>query len=319
LKNVSYNFNSQAALEPAVMPIGVIIPTFNRSKTLLASLKRLEEQTWKNFEVIVADDGSTDGTPERIKEYSTSSGLHLTYIYQANAGPARARNVAISALKSPVCLMIGDDILVSPEFVACHHQFHAEHLAPQAAAVGLTRWSESGQVVTSFMKWLDQSGVQFAFADLQRGTHPDWRHFYTSNLSVKTDLLRQYPFDETFKKAASEDLELGYRIQVEHGLDLAFLPGATADHLHPTSFRQACKRMIEVGRAARIFHDRWPELQPPPTPVFRAAVRKVLLRNMRLLGLITAVADFWTRLHCPNSLMKLALDYHRAKGYWENR
>jgi GT2 family glycosyltransferase len=112
------------------------------------------------------------------------------------------------------------------------------------------------------MRWLDEANVQFAYSLLLAGAKPDWSHFYTSNLSVKTELLRQFAFNEEFPYAAMEDMELGYRIKKQGGLDLRLLPEALADHLHPTTFRQACARMVRAGYSMGLFFDLWPEQRP---------------------------------------------------------
>ena len=83
-------------------PIGVIIPTYNRSEVLLSCLRHLERQTMTDFEVVVVDDGSTDSTPKLLEEYQRRTPLHLRCIRQDNGGPARDRNVAISVLQAPI-------------------------------------------------------------------------------------------------------------------------------------------------------------------------------------------------------------------------
>jgi glycosyltransferase involved in cell wall biosynthesis len=297
-------------------PIGVIIPTYNRSEVLLSCLAHLERQTWKDFEVVVVDDGSTDSTPGRMEEYQRKGPLSLRYIRQENSGPARARNAAIRALRSPVCLMIGDDILASPGLVLTHLRLHERRPEAQVAGLGLTRWSDSGQTVTRFMRWLDTSGKQFAYGELLRGTPPDWKHFYTSNLSLKTQFLRENPFDESFTMAAAEDLELGYRIQQRHGLEVVFLPDALAEHLHPTSFRQACRRMFNVGIATRRFHDLWPDsAEPARNSRLRSAAWEAVLGRPWLLSFLTSAADMLTTLWCPNPLMIKVLRAHFNRGY----
>ena len=168
-------------------PIGVIIPTYNRSEILLSCIRHLERQTWTDFEVIIVDDGSTDFTPRLLEEYQRRTPLHLHCIRQDNSKQARARNTAISALHAPVCLMIGDDIFASPDLVSRHLELHRQRPEIQVAGLGLTRWSESGQTVTKFMRWLDESGERL-YNDLLRGVRPDWKHFYTGNLSLKTQV-----------------------------------------------------------------------------------------------------------------------------------
>jgi hypothetical protein len=305
---------SDSALEVHKYPIGVIIPTYNRSDALLTCLEHLERQTWTDFQVIIVDDGSTDSTPRLLEEYPRKSRLHLDCMRQDNSGPARARNVAISALQAPICLMIGDDIFASPTLVSKHLHLHQQKPEMKVAALGLTRWSDTGQTVTKFMRWLDDSGMQFAYQDLLRGVHPDWKHFYTSNLSLKTKVLRENPFNESFPKAAMEDLELGYRLQKQHGLEMVFLPEAFASHHHPTNFRQACRRAFGIGLSSRMFHEIWPEHGPVQGNSFRHVVRDLFLSNQWLLPPLTTVADVLTRFWCPNPLMREVLNLYSALG-----
>jgi glycosyltransferase involved in cell wall biosynthesis len=304
-----------SASERSTHPIGIIIPTYNRSNVLLSCLKHLERQTWSDFEVIVVDDGSTDSTPRVFEEYQRQSPLTLRYIRQENSGPARARNVAIAALQSPICLMIGDDIFASPALVSKHLQLHQQKPALQIAALGLTQWSNSGQTVTKFMRWLDESGIQFSYNDLLGGVLPNWKHFYTSNLSLKTKLLRENPFDESFTKAAVEDLELGYRLEQQRGLEVVFMPDAFAHHLHPTSFRQACRRMFNVGLSTRHFYDIWPGSLPVKCSLHPRTIRDFMQKHQWSLSPIITLVGILTSVWCPNPLMRKMLHVYFVLGY----
>jgi glycosyltransferase involved in cell wall biosynthesis len=312
----SYDQVKISSLNRFQYPIGVIIPTYNRSDTILTCLGHLEKQTIKDFEVVVVDDGSTDSTPQLLEEYQRHTPLHLRILRQDNSGPARARNVAISVLESPVCIMIGDDIFAAPDFVFNHLNLHRQRPDLKVAALGLTHWSDSGQTVTAFMRWLDESGVQFAYDDLFRGTRADWRRFYTSNLSLKTQLLKENPFNESFPKAAAEDLELGYRLEHLHGLEVVFVPDALAHHLHPTDFRRACRRYVNVGSSMRIFHELWPDATlGSGTSPLRRTIRDFMLRNPWLLPPLTALAATITSVWCPNPIMEGTLRCYFSLGY----
>jgi len=77
-----------------LMPeVSIIIPAYNAGRTIDAALRSVFAQTFRDFEVIVVDDGSTDDTAERVEAW----GSRVTYHWQKNAGPARARNQALSA------------------------------------------------------------------------------------------------------------------------------------------------------------------------------------------------------------------------------
>jgi glycosyltransferase involved in cell wall biosynthesis len=297
-------------------PICFIIPTFNRSATLIACLKKLESQTFADFEVIVVDDGSTDTTQAEMDLYMTEAPLRIRYYRQQNSGPARARNVGVAQARAPICILIGDDIMVSPDFTAVHLRFHTENPDLCFVGLGLTRWSESGQKVTPLMRWLDESGVQFAYTDLFRGVKPNWKHFYTSNLSLKTELLRKNPFDERFNKAMMEDIELGYRLEVQHNLKIGFLPEAYAEHIHPTDFRKTCRRAYGVGYASVLFEKLWPaSVQARSHGTLYRTTREILCRNAWFfLRPITWVTEIITRFWCPNPLLMPILAYHSALG-----
>jgi glycosyltransferase involved in cell wall biosynthesis len=302
--------------------LGVVIPTYNRSDALLESLAHLETQTCKDFEVVVVDDGSTDSTQSVMESYLRKTPLAIRYARQNNRGPAAARNLAISMLQAPVCLMIGDDIFASPTLVERHIALHQEQPELQVAGLGWTQWSKSGQTITPVMKWLGESPEQFAYKDLLAGVEPNSHHFYSSNLSVKTELLRKFPFCEDFPYAAMEDCELGYRIQKLHGLKIRFLPDAIAYHLHPTTFRQLCERRVRVGYSARLFHELWPEQRlTPATPLRRAydLTIRTIAQSSLLTKLLVDAADISSRVLCPNRLMLAASLCKYDVGYESER
>lgn len=297
-------------------PICFIIPTFNRSAVLIECLKKLESQTVAAFEVIVVDDGSTDSTQADMEGYVAQSPMRIRYYRQKNSGPARARNFGVAQAVAPICILIGDDIMVNPDFTAVHLRFHTENPDLSFVGLGLTRWSELGQKVTPLMRWLDESGVQFAYNDLLQGVKPNWKHFYTSNLSLKTELLRKNPFDERFDKAMMEDIELGYRLEAQHNLKVRFLPEAYAEHIHPTDFRKTCRRAYGVGYASFLFEKLWPaSVQPTSHGLLFRATREILCRNAWIfLRPITWITEMITKVWCPNPLLMPILAYHSALG-----
>jgi glycosyltransferase involved in cell wall biosynthesis len=298
-------------------PIGIAIPTFNRTDVLLRCFEHLERQTWKNFEVVVLDDGSTDTTPQLLHKYAERTPLRIRYARQNNAGPAGARNHAISLITAPICLMIGDDIMAAPDLVEKHVAFHQLNPDRSALALGYTRWSHEGQTVTPFMRWLEEeSPLQFAYADLLKGVAPSWQHFYTSNLSGKTELLRANPFSERFTHYGMEDIELGYRLDRQAELTMTFLPEAVGEHIHPTDVAHSCRRLVTAGFASHEFFKAWPELEPKEPPAdWKGKLRKRLLERGIGLGILRQAATIATRFKCPNALLQRTLLLHHESGW----
>lgn len=91
------------------MKFSIIIPTYNRANLLDRCLQSLVNQTYKDFEVIVCDDGSTDNTKEIYEKYKNN--LNIQYLWDKNwGGPARPRNKGIAASQGEwICFLDSDD------------------------------------------------------------------------------------------------------------------------------------------------------------------------------------------------------------------
>ncbi|MFA5792887.1 MAG: glycosyltransferase family 2 protein [Candidatus Gracilibacteria bacterium] len=244
--------------------ISVIIPTYNRAQKLDICLKCLANQSIarESFEVIVVDDGSTDDTEQILKNWQ-DGGLNLHVLSQKNSGQGVARNKAIKNALGVITVFIGDDIYVEPNFLELHANFHKDNPNENMACLGYIEWYNA-KPVTPFMKWLTNGGPQFAFQKLTDGKQTNFWFFYTSNLSLKTDLLKKETFDKEFSLYGWEDIELGYRLQKNHKLKLIFKKDALAYHDHTLNEDSLEKRMQGIGRNAILFQKLHPELCVTP-------------------------------------------------------
>lgn len=294
--------------------ISVVIPTYNRKKTLLECLRCFEAQTLRqeHFEVIVVDDGSDDGTDRALAEAGDSLNLKLSSYRQENAGPARARNAGIRSASGSLCLFTGDDIMVSPGFLMQHLETHKRYPESHIAVLGSTTWSEDIQV-TPFMQWLEKGGFQFDFQGITDSENVSCSRFYTSNISLKKEyLLANGLFDEDFPFAAYEDYELGYRLQKDAGLRIVYNPEAGACHKHPVTIDSSLQRAEVMGRALALLHGKHPEL------------RKARYRQMLKLQeyLAAAAGAGMSRVSFSDAVQvaayKLMLYSRKIKGYREH-
>ena len=96
--------------------ISLIVPVYNVEKYLKRALTSVENQTFKNFEVIIVNDGSTDGSLEIISEF-VDRNKNFTLINQENKGLGEARNVGIRHAKGRYVAFLDSDDFLEPEYL----------------------------------------------------------------------------------------------------------------------------------------------------------------------------------------------------------
>lgn len=241
----------------------VVIPSYNRRKLLDLALPAYDRQETDGFqfEVAVVDDGSTDGTMDLLASCRPRR-YRLLSARQENSGPAQARNRAIRMASGHLIVFAGDDIVPSARFLAEHWQAHRRHPSRDFAFIGLTRWP-TDQLTTATMRHIDGPGAQqFSFHYFQDGCEYDFRHFYTSNLSVKRELLDCEPtyFSTEFRRAAFEDVELSYRLSL-HGMRIFYREAAVGFHHHPYEAPGFFNRQVSCGEMGFVLYEKYPALE----------------------------------------------------------
>lgn len=276
------------------MNCSVVIPTYNRANTLKQCLEYLQKQQSRNFEVIVIDDGSTDETKQVVAEVAKTSWLDLHYHYQKNKKQGSARNLGIQKAKNEIILFLGDDILALPHLIENHLEIH--NLFPYAniGVLGHTTWSPFSDV-NEYMLFLEWSGWQFNYPQIeklkpfkkfeeykecqQKGKFlpPSKQHFffYTSNLSLKKELLLKENFDEKFQAYGWEDVELGQRLTQKENLHLFYNPQAEAYHEHLQTEDQLETKMQTLANSLNYA----PQLKPK---FWKIVFYKILLNSLVL-------------------------------------
>ena len=229
---------------PAFNSLSVVIPTYNREKVLAKALEAHLAQSSPELiqELLVVDDGSTDGTESMVAEFGRRSPFQIRYFRQSNRGPATARNLGIREATSNLILFTDSDIVPQHDLVRQHLEWHNRNPQIGAAVLGYVTWSPEIKA-TPFMRWYGEDGALFRYRSLRgRPGKVGCHFFYTCNLSLKTEFLRTGgQFDEDFKSAGYEDLELGYRLN-KRGMRLLYNPAAIGYHYRRFSFEEACQK-----------------------------------------------------------------------------
>src|SRR5438552_6692933 len=116
----------------------VIIPTYNRRELLRRTLGSVWRQTFKDYEVLVVDDGSTDGTYEEL----TASAAPLHVLRQQNTGPGEARNLAAQSARGNYLAFLDSDDWWFPWTLACFAKLIQQHGQPTILGASLIHFSD---------------------------------------------------------------------------------------------------------------------------------------------------------------------------------
>jgi len=103
--------------------VSVIIATYNRARLIAETLDSVLGQSFRDFEVILVDDGSTDNTREVVERYGT----RVQYIYQSNRGPSAARNRGVRQATGAWISIQDSDDLSAPNHLSALHGYAGAH------------------------------------------------------------------------------------------------------------------------------------------------------------------------------------------------
>ncbi|MHC9541760.1 MAG: glycosyltransferase family 2 protein [Vulcanimicrobiota bacterium] len=232
------------------MKVSVQICSRNREDLLKRSLLALFNQKFPkdDYEIIVVDDGSEDGTSAMVSSLIEDAPCKLRIITQGHDGLSIGRNRGIKTAVGEYVLFIDDDIIADENLISEHLRFH--EIYPRSVVKGWVNHTSE----------LDSIKVpKFTMADISTA------FFWTSNVSVSRRFLLDVGlFDEDFREYGWEDLELGLRLKAM-GLTSRYNKKAVVFHYKSKWKKADIPRLIEQakakGRTAVIFMAKHPTLR----------------------------------------------------------
>ncbi len=236
------------------MKASVITPSYNSLKYLKTTLASLEHQDigFENFEAIIVDDGSNDGTAQYLNSYNGKLNLN-PIINQKNSGRAISRNRGIAASNNELIIFLDSDIEVQPDFVRLHLE---QQKTGAKACVGKVIFHPSIKK-NKFMKYLETRGA----LKMVSGERIPGKYFRTTNSSVPRKVLDAAGvFDENFIYYGGEDAEIGMRISKK--VPVIFLENAVGYNNHTRSLDDTLKIIREYGKYSLPYLlEKFPELK----------------------------------------------------------
>src|ERR1035437_5938039 len=203
----------------------VVIPTFNRVAFLNATLESVLAQHFTDYEIIVVDDGSTDGT----MNYLQSLGQRVKVVRQPNQGPSAARNLGAGHASGTYFAFLDSDDLWFPWTLEVYQQVIKKHRGPSFIAGMPYHFSDARELKkavcgTTRIKW---------FADYL-ASGDQWRWWGVSSFVIRRDaFLVVGGFTNVWVN--SEDADLALRLGVAPGFVQVTSPVTFAYREHAAS------------------------------------------------------------------------------------
>ena len=191
--------------------VSVIIPTFNRARILERCLRALP----RDVEVVVVDDGSSDGTASVPAQVGHPL---LTYVWKENGGPAAARNLGAELASGEILVFTDDDCVAMPGWPWPL----ANRLFREPSSVG----GVGGRVLPLADGWVGRYSTFHHILE----PPPSCSYLVTANCAYRRKAFDGADgFDESIRKPGGEDPDLAFRVRAR-GYRLAFEPAAVVRH-----------------------------------------------------------------------------------------
>lgn len=217
-------------------PVSVCIAAYNAEGTIRSLIESLLELDYPEYEVVIVDDGSNDGTLEIVESYSKKSNL-IRLIRQPNQGASAARNRALEAATYEIVAYTDSDTTVSPQWL--------EHLVTPfddpsvGATTGRTVFETNG-TCTSWMRSVD---MDLRYRQRRRYT----RLANGPNCAFRRSVLLEVGgFDPTWYHA--EDTAVSYEVY-NHGYVIRHVPEAVVYHVPEDDWRDYLRKRHRDAKA----------------------------------------------------------------------
>lgn len=268
------------------MRYSIIIPVYNRPDEVDELLNSLTQQTVRDFEVIVVEDGSSVTCEHVVKRYEQQ--LNIQYFNKPNSGPGQTRNYGAERSSGEYLLILDSDCILPPGYLAAIEEELKRQ--PADAFGGPDRAHDS---FTSTQKAINYAMTSFFTTGGIRGGKKKMDKFYprSFNMGLKADVYRA--LGGFSKMRFGEDIDLSIRI-FKGGYSCRLFPGAWVWHKRRTDLKKFFKQVYNSGIARINLYKKYPE-----------SLKVVhLLPAVFTLGVVFVLLS---SLICPYALLLLAM------------
>lgn len=167
--------------------ISVVIPLYNKEKSIASTLRTVLNQTFSDYEIVIVNDGSTDGSVEEIEKVQDD---RIRLVHQPNAGVSAARNRGIEEAKGDLIAFLDADDEWKPEYLAT--QYHLSQKYPECSvfACNYEFRDVSGKVTPTLihkLPFVGEDGILSNYFEVASCSHPP---LWTSAVMVKKQAMQ---------------------------------------------------------------------------------------------------------------------------------
>ena len=266
--------------------VSVTIPAYNNQETVAQCLESLVRQKYQPVEVIVVDDGSTDGTPSKVEQLSQIY-KNLRLVREEHAGPSHARNIGIRESLGQYLLFADADAIYSKDYLSKGISTMSNDPSIGAVCVTGTIWVKKNTFVSR--------GIALEYEMKQRYLKEGKWKPYFAFLYRKDAVLRVGGFDEELFQ--SEDKDLFGRVK-SSGYRIGLVDGFNWIHLYPQDVRSLVVRGYRGGKQRVVFLAK------------KRMYGELLRRTVGLWGLVALIIlSMYSSLVALGTLVCLILGY----------
>ncbi len=240
------------------MTYSIIIPVYNRPDEVEELLLSLTQQTRKDFEVIIVEDGSTISCEDVCNHYAGILDLH--YYSKPNSGPGQSRNYGAERAQGKWLIILDSDVILPEGYIEKIDTYLSSHEGKMAGAFGGP--DRAHHSFTPIQKAISYAMTSFFTTGGIRGGKKKLDKFYprSYNMVIRRDIYQQ--LGGFSKMRFGEDIDFSYRI-VEAGHKTALVADAWVYHKRRTDLRKFFRQVYNSGIARINLEKRHPGTMKP--------------------------------------------------------
>mgnify|MGYP006283992131 FL=1 len=233
------------------MKYSIVIPVFNRPNEVRELLESLTEQEYKNFEILIIEDGSTQSSEDVVKNYQDK--LDIKYYFKENTGPGKSRNYGMKKASGDYVIFFDSDCLIPGNYLA-----NVEKSLKKRPLDAFGGPDNAHSSFSDVQKAINYSMTSFITTGGVRGKKSKLDNFQprSFNMGLSREVIEKVGgFSDIHP---GEDPDLSYRI-MDAGFKVGLIEDAYVYHKRRIDFSKFSKQVYKFGVVRVILMNWYPE------------------------------------------------------------